>query len=64
MDTGRKRLFKGVAYGFLGALLFIALVIVMYLMFALVEPLLSDLTERLMQSQVAERIRTYTRLLR
>lgn len=64
MDTGTKRLVKGVAYGFLGALLFIALVLLMYLAFTILGPLIGELVERLMQSDTAERIREFIRSAR
>lgn len=64
MDTGTKRLVKGVAYGFLGALIFIALVLLMYFAFAILSPLIGDLVERLMQSETAERIRELIRTAR
>lgn len=64
MDTGTKRLVKGFAYGLLGAVVFILLVLLMYLVFTLIEPLIGDLVERLTGSNVAERIREFIRTAR
>lgn len=64
MDAGTKRLFKGAVYGFIGALVFIGLVLLMYLAFTLLGPLIAELTERLIQSDTADRIREIIRTAR